>query len=439
MIENFSNSFEFSGKIRSLIPAGAHTYSKADDQFPYLAPKGIVKGKGVFIWDVDGNKYLDWTMGLTAVSLGHAYPPVLKAVRKQLAMGVNFQRPSIIELEFAELLKELFPHFDMFKFAKNGSTVTTAAVKLARAYTGRDIVAVCADHPFFSYDDWFIGKTECSKGVPEAIRNLTVTFRYNNIKSVKDMFDKYRKKIACIILEPVKHDPPEDNFLHELKKICHDNGTVFILDEMITGFRFHLKGAQKIFNIEPDMATFGKGVANGFSVAFLAGKRDLMKLGGIDEGTEKVFLVSTTHGAETHSLAAAIATINEIKEKNVIERNWKYGSKIINMIKSITKSNGISDYIEINGYPCLPAIFCRDYEKKISNEFKTLFMQEMIRRGILIQSMFTVAYLHGKKEMEYTADAFNEVCKVYAKALERSSVDGLLVGPPVKPVFRKIN
>ncbi|BEP30201.1 glutamate-1-semialdehyde 2,1-aminomutase [Helicovermis profundi] len=436
---NFKKNNEFSREINNLIPGGAHTYSKGDDQFPFLSPKGIKRGKGVYIWDIDDNKYLDWTMGLTSVCLGHAYEKVINAVKKQLDYGVNFQRPADIELTFAKLLKEVFPKYDMFKFAKNGSTVTTAAVKLSRAYTLREKVAVCKDQPFFSYDDWFIGSTKCDFGIPKSTKELTVKFSYNDIESVKQMFKENEGEIACLILEAVKFDQPKDNFLIELQNECKKNGTVFILDEMITGFRYALGGAQEYFGLEPDLSTFGKAVGNGFSVAFLAGKKDIMKLGGIEEGLKKVFLISTTHGAETHGLAAAIEVINELKDENIIEKNWEKGKYITTNANKIIEDLGLTKYIEIIGYPIFPAVIFKDYNLNVSMEFRTLFMQEMITRGVLFQGVFTIAHEHNYDDINLTLKVFKESCEVYLKAINNKSTEGLLIGKATKPVFREIN
>ena len=216
----------------------------------------------------------------------------------------------------------------MVKFCKNGSDATNAAVKLARAYTGRNLIAICEDQPFFSIEDWFIGTTPMDAGIPQQVKDLTVKFSYNDLESVKTLFAQYPGQIACVILEAEKYDPPVDGFLHKLKELCHENGVVFILDEMITGYRWHLGGAQKKFNIVPDLSTFGKAMGNGFAVSALAGKKELMELGGMNHDKERVFLLSTTHGAETHSLAAAIATIKFYKENNVIERMHEQGEKL---------------------------------------------------------------------------------------------------------------
>lgn len=283
---------DFRKKIHELIPGGAHTYSKGDDQFSQNAPAAILRGEGAWVWDIENRRFLDCSMGLTSVSLGHAYKPILKAVAKELEFGVNFQRPSYIELEMAEIFLSLLPQHDMVKFAKNGSTVTTAAVKLARAYTGKKLVAFPRDHPFFSYDDWFIGKTSCDKGVPEEIKKLSITFNSCDINSLKELFDRYPGQIAAVITEPEKpHCSSEgicrfcgnnvQRFLKEAINITKQHGAIFILDEMVTGFKTHFPGSITKYDLDPDLATWGKGIANGFSFCALTGKRDIMELGGI--------------------------------------------------------------------------------------------------------------------------------------------------------------
>ena len=243
-ITNFRKSKEISKRLHEVIPGGAHTYSKGDDQFPELAPAAIEHGKGAHVWDVDGNEYLDCSMGLTSVSLGHAYEPVLERVREQLEKGVNFQRPSVLELETAEKFLSLVPQHQMVKFAKNGSTATTAAVKLARAKTGRKLVAFPGNHPFYSYDDWFIGKTAVDRGVPEEFSNLSVTFTGCDIDSLKSLFARYPDQIACVITEPERStcldgcecrgDPA--GFMRAAIEVAHSHGSLFIVDEMVTGF-----------------------------------------------------------------------------------------------------------------------------------------------------------------------------------------------------------
>ena len=203
---------EYGNKASSLIPGGAHTYSKGDDQFPLNAPRVIERGLGCELWDVDGNKFTDLAMSLGTVTLGHAYEPVLEAVRNEINKGVNFCRPSIIEGELAELLVDTIPSAEMVKLAKNGSDGVTAAVKLARACTGRKYVARCSADPFNAVHDWFIGSTLVNRGVPLETQKLTLSFNYNDIESCQKLFDEYPEEIACLLLEPVSFDAPANNF-----------------------------------------------------------------------------------------------------------------------------------------------------------------------------------------------------------------------------------
>lgn len=444
-IENFSNSDKYRSVIHDLIPGGAHTYSKGDDQFPILAPAAITHGKGSHVWDIDGNEFLDCSMGLTSVSLGHAYEPVLEAVRNELLKGVNFQRPSVIEKEMAEKFLSLIPGHDMIKFAKNGSIVTTAAVKLARAHTGRKLVAFPGDHPFYSYDDWFIGTTDCNKGVPEEFSNLSVTFQSCNIASLKALFEKYPGQIACVITEPEKStclfncscggDPK--TFLQQSIELTHQNGALFILDEMVTGFKTDLPGSITKYNLEPDMATWGKGIANGFSFCALTGKKEIMELGGIRrKGEEKVFLISTTHGAETHAIAAAIATIDEFKKHNVIDHVHATGKKVHSLCEQVVRKHNLLAHIDTIPCDWQPVFLFRDAEGKISPPFRTLLIQEMIRNGVLFQGFFVPSLSHTQEDINYFVAAFDASLSVYKVALAEG-VEKYLVGEATKPVFRK--
>jgi glutamate-1-semialdehyde 2,1-aminomutase len=270
-ITNFARSIEFSHAIHDVIPGGAHTYSKGDDQFPLNAPAAITHGKGARVWDLDGNEFIDCSMGLTSVSIGHGYEPVAKAVAEAAYLGTNFQRPAALELEAARKFLDTVQSGDMVKFAKNGSTVTTAAVKLARAYTGRNRIAIAKEHPFFSYDDWFIASTACDVGIPAQAKALTVGFSYDNLMSVEDLFTQKDHDIGCLIMEPMKFTSPKEGFLEGVRELCSEYGVVLILDEMICGFKWALGGAQQYLGIKPDLATWGKGIANGFSACALTG------------------------------------------------------------------------------------------------------------------------------------------------------------------------
>lgn len=427
-------------KRHQLIPGAAHTYSKGDDQFPANAPKVILKGNGAYVWGDSGKKYLDWCMGLRSVSLGHSNSVINRAVEKCIKIGTNFGRPHISELELADLLIKTLPNIDMVKFAKNGSTVTTAATKLARAYTGRKYIAVC-NQPFFSYDDWFIGTTACSAGVPEEIKKLTLTFNYNNIESLRRLFKKHPGEVACVIMEAITTDEPRNNFLLKVQELTKSEGAVFILDEMITGFRFGLQGAQKIYGLKPDLSTFGKGIANGYSLSVLAGKKKIMELGGLKHDKERVFLISTTHGAETIAISAAMATINEMKKKKVQDYFWKFGTKLRNGLQTLISKYSLENYVQVLGFPPNLSMDFRDLNGSYSPLLKTIFLQEITQRGILFQGYFAISYAHKQKELENTLRVFDEALAIYKKTLteDKKKTQKRLLGPVIKPVFRKFN
>jgi len=433
-----SAKMNYSERLNKVIPGGAHTYSRGDDQYPLNAPQILKRGEGAFVYSPEGEKYLDYGMALRAVTLGYGQKEVAEAAVNEIYNGNNLTRASLIELQAAELLVDLIPSVDMVKFAKNGSNVTTAAVKIARACTGRKYIVRCMEHPFFSFDDWFIGDTPLKKGIPEEFYKLTLNFGYNDISSLALLFDQYPGQIAGVILEPATSVHPVDGFLSKVKQLCQNNGALFILDEMITGFRWHLQGAQVYYDIEPDLCTFGKGMANGFSVCALAGKREFMKIGGIkEEGAERVFLTSTTHGAEMCGLGAFVRTIQFYKEHEVIEHLWNYGTKLIDGMNSIAKEVGIEDFFEANGIACSPGYTTKDKQGNSSLPFRTLFSQEMIKNGVLMP-WIAISYAHQADELNFTLHAVKKALQVYSRALDEG-VENYLIGSAIKPVFRPFN
>jgi glutamate-1-semialdehyde 2,1-aminomutase len=434
---NFDQAKALKQKSHDLIPGGAHTYAKGDDQYPEMAPGFLESGKGCHVWDLHGNEFIEYGMGLRSVTLGHAYEPVVEAAYEQMRKGINFNRPSSIEVECAEMLLDLVEGADMAKFAKNGSDVTTAALKLARAYTGRDMVAICEDHPFYSVDDWFIGTTDMSAGIPQVIRDLTLKFHFNDLHSLQDLFDRYPDQIACVFMEVERLEPPEDNFLGKVKELCHKNGALLIFDEIITGFRWHLGGAQKYHNIVPDLSTFGKAMGNGFSISALVGKREIMELGGLRHNREKVFLLSTTFGAETHSLAAAIATMKVYRSEPVIEHLYRQGERLIEGIEQSVQEHNLNGYFGTIGKACNLLFYTRDENQQPSQPMRTIFLQEIIKRGIVAPSL-VVSYSHTDEDIDRTLHAFNESLYIYRKALDEG-FEKYLVGQAVKPAIRKYN
>lgn len=435
----------FRKRLLSSIPGGAHTYSRGYDQYSENVPAILKRGKGAYIYDSQDVAYLDYGMALRAVHLGYAENRINQAVVEQMGNGNNLTLPSIIELEAAELLIDLIDSVDMVKFTKNGSTAVSAAVKLSRAYTGRDKVARCIDHPFFSYDDWFIASTPIKKGIPETDLSKTLTFKYDDITSLENLVDENKSQIACIILEPSNLKHPADSithegetFLHDVKRLCKKHGIVFVLDEMITGFRWDIKGAQHYYNIKADLCTFGKAMANGFSVAAVAGKREIMELGSIEfKGRERVFLLSTTHGAEMSGLGAFVETVSFMQDNNVVDHLWDYGRRLVQLINCVAKNYGLSDFIKVSGVECSPVYITLDQDKKPSLAFRTLFVQEMMNKGVLFP-WIALSYSHGTVELLKTEIALNSSMSIYKQALE-NGVAHYLQGKAIQPVFRQFN
>lgn len=428
----------YSTRLHAVIPGGAHTYSRGDDQFPANAPSILSHGKGCHVFDPDGKRYLDYGMALRAVNIGYAEEEVDVAAIAQIRNGNNLTRASLIELEAAEQLVELIDSVDMVKFTKNGSTAVSAAVKLSRAYTGRELVARCADHPFFSYDDWFIGSTPLTRGIPRETQDKTKLFRYNDIASLEALLAQYPGEFACVVLEPAASDEPRDGFLQQVQALCRREGIVFVLDEMITGFRWHLKGAQYLYGIQPDICTFGKAMANGFSVACVAGRRDIMQLGAIDTvGAERVFLLSTTHGAEMSGLGAFVATLGLMQRERVIEHLWTYGAKLKALMNQLAASHGIAHSFRVGGADCSPWYVTLDADGLASPALRTVFSQEMVRNGVLMP-WIALCYRHGEAELAATGTALDAAFRVYRKALE-DGPETCLEGPAIKPVFRRFN
>ena len=388
----------YSERLNNLIPGGCHTYSRGDDQYPENAPQIFERGEGAYTYTPDGKEFLDYGMALRAVTIGYGEKRIANAAIEQIWKGNNLTRASVIELEAAEAMVDLIPSVDMVKFAKNRSTVTSAAVKMARAYTGRKYIIRCFDHPFFSYDDWFIGDTVITRGIPKESHEHTVNFRYNDIQSLEVLFAQHPNEVAGVILEPATTEHPKDNFLQKVRDLCHKNGALFILDEMITGFRWHLQGAQTYYGVEPDLCTFG---------------------------------------AEMSGLGALVETIKFYKEHDVIGHLWDYGTKIVAGMNAIAKELGIEDYFSAGGIECSPYYLTKDANKEVSMAFRTLFSQEMIKNGVLMP-VIVFSYAHKQRELDRTFEATRKALQVYKKALEEG-VEKYLVGEVVKPVFRKYN
>lgn len=428
----------FQERLLKAIPGGAHTYSRGFDQFPSNAPPILRGGKGAYVFDPQGNRFLDYGMALRAVNIGYAEDEIDQAAIEQIRNGNNLTRPSTVELEAAERFIDLIDSVDMVKFTKNGSTSVSAAVKLARAYTGRELVARCVEQPFLSFDDWFIGSTPLTQGIPKETQEKTKLFNYNDLTSLEILVSQFPGELACVVLEPATSEEPKDGFLQKVRALCDRHGIVMILDEMITGFRWHMKGAQHLYGISPDLCTFGKAMANGFSVSCIAGRREIMSLGSIEKpGQERLFLLSTTHGAEMTGMGAFLATMKMMERENVVGHLWEYGRKLLALMKEKSEAHGVADSLKVGGFPCSPYYLALDGKGVASLPLRTLFAQEMVRHGVLMP-WIALCWRHGEEELKLTGRALDAALPVYKKALA-DGADRYLEGPAIKPVFRKFN
>ncbi|WP_281169212.1 glutamate-1-semialdehyde 2,1-aminomutase [Gordonia soli] len=417
-------------RLHDLVPGGAHTYARGEDQYPDGMAPILVRGKGSHVWDVDGHEFVEYGAGLRSVTLGHAFAPVTDAVAAVLGTGNNFSRPTSLELAAAEDFLRCVPTAEMVKFAKNGSDATTAAVRLARSVTGRTTIAVC-DQPFFSVDDWFIGTTAMNGGT-RAVD--TVGFRYNDINSLRAVLAD--RSVAAVFLEAATAmAEPEPGFLQAVRDLCTATGTVLVFDEMITGFRWAAGGAQSVYGITPDLSCWGKALGNGFPISALAGRRDLMEAGGLRAGGDRVFLLSTTHGPESTSLAAMRAVIDHYGLADPVGRMESHGQALADGINAAAAEHGVVDHFYAAGRPSCLVFVTKDADGRPSQSYRTLAMQELIARGVLGQSLVNSA-AHDSRDVTRTIEAFADLMPIYRRAIEDGSTNGLLRGRPVAPALR---
>jgi glutamate-1-semialdehyde aminotransferase len=421
---DITQSNKLYNRALSLIPSQTQTLAKGPGQYiKGVAPKYLVRGKGSHVWDADGNEFIDYNMGIGPLSLGYCYPAVDEAIKEQLQNGITFSMMHPLEVEVAEYIHTLVPNAEMVRFSKTGADVTSAAVRLARAFTGRNKVLCCGYH---GWHDWYISVTDRDKGIPHVVADLTHTFNYNDIDSVVDSIGS---DTACVILEPVVFEEPINDFLHLLKEICERKGTLLIFDEMWTGFRLALGGAQEYFGVKADLITFSKAIANGMPLSVLTGRADVMHL------LEKDVFFFTTFGGEALSLAAAKATLLEMLAHQVLQSIAFQGKKLRSGLDKILNEEGI-DFISCRGFDCRTML---TIDPALSNPLalKSLIQQEFFKRGILWSGFHNISYSHTDEDIEYTLGAYREVL-IYAKrAVQEDIVLSSLCGEVVEPVFRK--
>jgi glutamate-1-semialdehyde aminotransferase len=427
---NYKKSNKLFERAKNSIPSQCHTLSHGPTQYVSgISPKFIEKGEGCYVWDVDGNKFLDLAPGGFPAILGYGDEEFNEAINKQLKNGLLFPMPSNLEVEVAEKLIECIPCAERVKFAKNGSDVTTMAIRLARAITGREKVATGGYHGFH---DWYICTTNRTQGIPEETKKLTLQFEYNELESLKKLFKENPGEIAAIILEPVQLTAPKDDFLNKAKKLAHENGALFILDEIITGFRFRIGGAQEYFGVTPDLATFGKALGNGMPISALVGKKEYM-----DRFSFEGVFFSSTFGGECGSLAAASKMIDILKERNVIDHIWEIGKKLKEGFNNSAKKIGVDKYLECKGFaPCTDIEFETQNLDVTNLELKSLFQQECMKRGLLAGLYHAPCYAHKKKDIDLAIEMYEKAMESFKKIIDSGNIKSSIVGDIVKPVFR---
>ncbi|MCS0674059.1 aminotransferase class III-fold pyridoxal phosphate-dependent enzyme [Cytobacillus firmus] len=414
-------------RSRKSIPLGAQTFSKSITHFPEgVSPHFIEYGNGSRVWDIDGNEYIDFSSSLAAITLGYNDIDVNNAVKNQLEKGSIFSLSHPIEVEVAEKLIEMVPCAEMVRFGKSGSDATAGAIRLARAYTGRDHVAICGYH---GWQDWYIGATSRNRGIPKSTAELTHFFQFNNIESLEKIFKNHQNNVAAVILEPMNTEFPQNNFLQLVQELSKKNGTVLIFDEMITGFRFSNGGAQEYFGVTPDLATFGKGIANGFPLSAVAGKAEIMKL------MEEVFF-SFTFGGETLSLAASLATLKKLQHEPIIKQMRKQGQKLMEQTSQILNEYGMKDLVRLSGDPVWSFIHFNDTHSYSQWEIKTLFLQEVFKRGVLTTGTHNISYSHTDEDLSIIKNVYQEVFLLLKKAINEGNLYEYLETKPIEPLFK---
>lgn len=426
---SLDRSLTLKAKAQQLIPSCTQTFSKGPSQFVQgVAPVFLDRGQGSHVWDVDGNEYIDYPMALGPVILGYNDPAVTKAVIRQLRHGTTFSLPHPLEVEVAERLVELIPCAEMVRFAKNGSDATSGAVRVARAYTGRDLIACCGYH---GWQDWYIGTTTRNKGVPKAVQALTMPFEYNNLESLARIFAEHPRQVAAVILEPIGVEEPQEGFLQQLREITRREGAVLIFDEVLTGFRLSLGGAQEYVGVTPDLACFGKAMANGYPLSAIVGPRGIMEL------FNEVFF-SFTFGGEALSLAAAKATIEEMRTKHVIRHLWRQGERLQGGYNALAQEFGLKQYTQCLGLSPRTVVTFKDESGQESLLLKSLFQQESLQRGVLFSGNQNICSSHSDADIQHTLQVYRVALEILAEAIRCGDVWQRLRGEPVQPVFRSV-
>lgn len=425
---NFENSRQLLERAWKVIPSATQTFSKGPNQWPgKVSPNYLQKGEGAWVWDVDGNKFLDYLMALGPIILGYNNTRVNEAVTRQLKDGTIFSQMHPLEVEVAEMICDLIPCAEMVRFGKNGSDATTAAVRVARAFTGRERVAICGYH---GWHDWYIGTTTRDLGIPAAVKTLSHTFPYNDLDVLEQLFTEFPGEFAAVVMEPMGVEDPHDGYLSGVKTLCEKHGVVLVFDEIVSGFRVGMEGAQAYFGVIPHLACFGKAMANGLPISAVTGRRDIMEV------FDRIFF-SGTFGGDTLALAACKATIQEMQEHDVIGHNWEFGEKLSAAISQLISAHSLEGKVRLLGLPVRSIVAFPGKSEKESLLRRSYFMQECIKRGLLYFCSHIPCYAHGDEELEFTLNVLEEVFALHADAESEGNFSEKLDGPMIQAIFRR--
>ena len=427
MSKKFENSNNLKERANKVIPHQTGTFSRAAASFVEgVYPMYVQRANGSKFFDVDGNEYLDYLCGLGPITLGYNYSKMNDAIIKQLQKGILFSLPSPEEVELSELLCKTIPHAEMIKFEKSGSNAVTGAIRAARAITHKEKIAYCGSGGV--WHDWQAAMVSRDEGVPKFNASLIKIFDYNDIDGLEQIFVENKNEIAAIVLEPTHFEKPENNFLRKVRKIADDNNALLILDEIVTGFRFALGGAQKFFDIKGDFVCFGKGMSNGLPLSAITGPEEFMKK--FDE-----LWVSSSNNSETLSIAGTIAVINEMRDEDTISHCWRVGKGLFEGWNKIVEKHGID--AKMNGYPIRMEQACYDKNGEVSLELKSVLLQEMVKKGIFMSPLGAVylSYSHSNEDIEQTLDTLDEVCKIINLKIKNGNYGELLEGKMPKTIW----
>ena len=426
-MQSFTKSQELLKRELQVSPLAAQTFSKSYRYFCQgMAPSYMERGEGCYIYDVDGNKFIDYMCALGPITVGYKEPSINEAVIKQVNKFASGSLQSELEVELAEKLCKIVPCAEMVRFVKNGGDATTAAIRLARAYTGRDMVLMSGYH---GMHDWSIGASENHKGVPEAVRKLTMNFTYNDLNDLEDKLKKH--EVAAVILEPIQSNGPQEGFLQGVKELAHKYGALLVFDEVVSGFRYALGGGSELCGVVPDMAAFGKGMANGYPISAVAGRKEIMQQ--IEHGV----FVSTTFGGDSISMAAALATIKILEQPGFYEHITKIGTMQRDGIAELIKKYDLGDVLSVSGMPAHAGVSFEGHGSLNYLDIQSVYSQTMIENGILVFAIYNLNKSHTEKEAKAYIEATDKAFALIKEAVEKDSLEGILRGGKVDPVFKR--